>query len=88
MGCPRPAAVLNHPLALPQGDRGIWPALTSSSICGHGEQEIFDTGQVLDYDTIGVRTCRFGERNARVWSGATQPSAYALAENKPILVTI
>jgi hypothetical protein len=57
MGCPRPAAVLNHPLALPQGDRGIWPALTSSSICGHGEQEI------LDCDRICARRC-YGEGNA------------------------
>jgi hypothetical protein len=51
---PRTPAVLNHPLALPQRDRGIWPALTGSSICGHGEQEILDAGQVLDYSTVGI----------------------------------
>ena len=81
MGCPRPAAVLNHPLALPQGNRGIWPALTSSSICGYGEQEILDTGRVLDYGTIGVAHVDSVSRNACVWSCAP-PAERRCAQRK------
>jgi hypothetical protein len=62
--------------------------LTSSSICGHGEQEILDTGQVLDYGTIGVAHVNSVSEMRACGHALPQPSADVPSENKPILVTI